>query len=74
MLPIEKAEDTGTGFDAEDTEKKKTDGKNSDPHIGLENVKTRLAEMCHGTLKISPRENGGTIVTITVPLTLNKHF
>ena len=67
-------EDTGTGFDTADTAQKKTDEKSNEPHIGLENVKTRLSEMCHGTLEISPREMGGTIVTITVPLTLNKHF
>ena len=51
-------EDTGTGFGEND---------NNDPHIALANIKERLQMMCDGTLTISPRENGGTTVTVFIP-------
>ncbi|MBQ9551573.1 MAG: histidine kinase [Clostridia bacterium] len=53
-------EDDGPGFNpVEDDE----------PHIGLENIRQRLGLMCSGTLTITPREGGGTRVTVTVPTT-----
>ena len=51
-------EDTGPGFGVND---------NNEPHIALANIKERLEMMCGGTLTISPRENGGTIVKVFVP-------
>ena len=36
-------------------------------HVGLQNVRERLELMCGGTLDISPRPEGGTIVTVTIP-------
>ncbi|MBQ9250121.1 MAG: histidine kinase [Oscillospiraceae bacterium] len=51
-------EDTGSGFVSAD------DGE---PHIALANIRSRLEMMCRGTLTITPREGGGTIVTVTVP-------
>ena len=51
-------EDTGPGF---------KDGDNNEPHIALANIQERLRMICGGTLTISPRENGGTIVTVFVP-------
>lgn len=51
-------EDTGAGFGKED---------NNEPHTALKNIRERLDIMCNGTLKISPRENGGTVVTIFIP-------
>ena len=51
-------EDTGPGFEAND---------NNEPHVALANVKERLQMMCGGTLTISPRENGGTKVTVFIP-------
>ncbi|MBR2100563.1 MAG: sensor histidine kinase, partial [Eubacterium sp.] len=50
--------DTGPGFGEND---------NNEPHIALANIQERLQMMCGGTLTISPRENGGTIVTVFVP-------
>lgn len=50
-------EDTGPGYDpAEDCE----------PHATLENIRQRLRSMCGGTLQITPREAGGTRVTIYI--------
>ncbi len=36
-------------------------------HVGLENVRERLAMMCGGTLDIAPRAGGGTVVRVFVP-------
>lgn len=36
-------------------------------HIGIENVRSRLAGQCGGTLEIESRPGGGTRVTITLP-------
>ena len=50
-------EDTGPGFGPSD---------NADPHIALNNIRERLKIMCHGSLHISARDGGGTVVTIIV--------
>ena len=51
-------EDDGPGF-------KPTD--NNDPHIALNNIRERLAIMCSGTLNISARSGGGTMVKLILP-------
>ena len=51
-------EDSGPGFAAR--------GKGG-PHIALSNIRQRLSMMCGGKLTISPREGGGTVVTVTIP-------
>ena len=50
--------DNGRGFDPTD------DGG---VHIALNNIRQRLEMMCGGTLTITPRDGGGTVVTLTVP-------
>ena len=35
--------------------------------LGLANTQLRLQQMCQGTLKIAPREGGGTVVTLWIP-------
>lgn len=52
-------EDDGPGFQPTD---------NDDPHIALNNIRQRLEMMCKGTFNISPREDGGTSVKVTIPL------
>ena len=52
-------EDDGVGF--------KFDGNKE--NLALQNIKKRLEIFCSGSLKISPREGGGTVVKIFVPLT-----
>lgn len=37
------------------------------PHIALDNIRQRLEIMCNGTLDISPRNGGGTVVAVTIP-------
>ena len=58
---IIKVDDTGCGFDPTVS---KDDGKS---HIGIENVRQRLANMCKGTLTIESEIGVGTSVTITIP-------
>ncbi len=53
--------DDGKGFD---TEKIKSDGKN---HVGIFNVRERIAAVCNGRLEIESLPDKGTIVTITIP-------
>ena len=36
-------------------------------HVGLANVRERLAMMCGGTLDVAPRAGGGTLVRVFVP-------
>lgn len=52
-------ENTGADFDpvADDNE----------PHIALNNIRNRLEMMCGGTLTVSPRDGGGTVVRVTIP-------
>ena len=51
-------EDTGPGFDPLDDSK---------PHTTLKNIQERLQMMCHGEMTILPREEGGTVVKVTIP-------
>ncbi len=39
----------------------------SEPHTALKNIRQRLEFMCGGTMDISPGDDGGTVVKITVP-------
>ena len=51
-------EDDGPGFDP---------SHESGPHITLENIRKRLDLMCGGSMSITSREGGGTVVTLTTP-------
>ena len=51
-------EDNGRGFSPSD------DGE---PHIALNNIRQRLEIMCGGSLAITSGEDGGTVVTVTIP-------
>lgn len=53
-------EDNGVGF---------SDTEGNSPHEALENIRERLGMMCGGTLSITPRPLGGTVVTIRLPKT-----
>lgn len=53
--------DNGKGFDAAAAEN--ADGT----HIGIRNVRERLASLCCGTMTIESAENAGTKITIRIP-------
>ena len=54
--------DDGTGFDV--NEKKKDDGRS---HIGMENIKRRLKEMCNADVVITSVIGEGTVARIILP-------
>ena len=56
-----KVSDSGCGFDPAIP---KNDGKR---HVGIENVKQRLLNMCSGTLTIESEVGVGTLATIKIP-------
>ena len=58
---IIKVSDTGCGFDPS---VQKDDGKR---HVGIENVRQRLFNMCAGSLTIESAVGVGTLVTIRIP-------
>lgn len=60
-------ENSGSEVSLQDTAK--TSGEDNEPHIGLNNVSERLKALCGGTLSINPRDGGGVIITMRIPLT-----
>ena len=58
---VVRVEDDGVGFDPDHV---KEDGKS---HIGIENVRERLARMCGGTLDIRSEKGSGTCAEIRIP-------
>ena len=58
---VVKVADTGCGFDPAVP---KNDGKR---HVGIENVRQRLFNMCQGTLTIESTVGEGTLATIRIP-------
>ena len=52
-------EDNGPGYDP---------AKKSEAQSALRNIRQRLELMCGGTLEIASRDDGGTVVTIRIPL------
>ena len=57
-------ENNGIDFSLDETEDISTD---DEPHIGINNVCNRLKTLCNGTIDISRREGGGTVVTMIIP-------
>lgn len=57
--------DTGVGFDV----KQKGTAAGSRSHIGISNVRERLARQCNGTMHVSSIPGEGTIVHIYIPKT-----
>ena len=58
---IIKVSDTGCGFDPNVP---KNDGKR---HVGIENVRQRLSNMCSGSLTIESTPGVGTLATVRIP-------
>lgn len=58
---VVKVSDTGLGFDPSVP---KNDGKR---HVGIENVRQRLSNMCAGSLTIESEVGVGTVATIRIP-------
>ena len=59
--------DNGPGCEPEKQEK--DPGKS---HVGIQNVRERLAQMCGGSLRVESAPGAGTTVTVTLPKEENK--
>ena len=59
--------DSGSEITVEDNGPGYVDVDDNKPHIALANIKERLEMMCGGTMSISKRERGGTVVKIIIP-------
>ena len=55
-------EDNGVGFDPD---RQKT--PDEETHIGLENVRSRIEQMCGGTIAVNSKPGNGTGITIRIP-------
>ncbi|MCR4643982.1 MAG: histidine kinase [Oscillospiraceae bacterium] len=55
-------EDNGAGFDPEQL--KDSEGT----HIGLQSVKERVEQMCHGTMTVKSERGAGTKITLLIPV------
>ena len=53
--------DDGVGFD---TEQKKNDGRS---HVGMENTRRRLKELCNAEVIITSVVGEGTVATVLLP-------
>lgn len=53
--------DNGIGFDVSEAENA------TDSHIGLQNVRERIAALCGGSMELVSEKNHGTTVTIRIP-------
>ena len=60
-------QDDGVGFDVAVWEKDGRDDGESQPHIGLSNLKDRLEMMCGGELLIESTIGKGTLATVRIP-------
>ena len=59
--------DSGSEITVEDNGPGYVDVDDNKPHIALANIRQRLELMCGGTMSISKRERGGTVVRIIIP-------
>lgn len=62
-----KRTDSGSEIIVENTGSDFMPADDNEPHIALKNIQQRLEMMCHGKMTITPRNEGGTIVTVTIP-------
>ena len=58
--------DNGVGF------KPGAQKKPGETHIGIENVRGRVEHLCGGTLKVESEIGKGTVVTLRIPLTVQR--
>lgn len=58
-------DDNGIGFDmAQELSAER-------PHIGLQNVRERVEQMCHGTMTVKSEIGAGTCITLRIPCSLS---
>ena len=59
--------DDGVGFDMEEVRKKQETESDGKSHVGMENTRRRLQDMCDGRVEIESTPGEGTIATVILP-------
>ena len=59
--------DDGVGFDMEEVRKKQEAESDGKSHVGMENTRRRLQDMCDGRVEIESTPGEGTVATVILP-------
>ena len=59
--------DDGVGFDMEEAKKKQETQSDGKSHVGMENTRRRLQDMCGGRIVTESTPGEGTVVTVILP-------
>ena len=59
--------DDGVGFDMEEVRKKQENESDGKSHVGMENTRRRLQDMCDGRVEIESTPGEGTVATVILP-------
>ena len=59
--------DDGVGFDMEEVRKKQETQSDGKSHVGMENTRRRLQDMCDGSVVIESTPGEGTVATVILP-------
>ena len=59
--------DDGVGFDMEEVRKKQETESDGKSHVGMENTRRRLQDMCDGRVEIESTPGEGTVATVILP-------
>lgn len=59
--------DDGVGFDMEEAKKKQETQSDGKSHVGMENTRRRLADLCGGSVMIESTPGEGTVATVILP-------
>ena len=61
--------DDGVGFDMEEAKKKQETQSDGKSHVGMENTRRRIADLCGGSVMIESTPGEGTVATVILPKT-----
>ena len=59
--------DDGVGFDMEEAQKKPETQSDGRSHVGMENTRRRIADLCGGSVTIESTPGEGTVATVILP-------
>ena len=59
--------DDGVGFDMEEVKKRQESESDGRSHVGMENTKRRLKDLCDGEVVIESTPGEGTVATMILP-------
>ena len=59
--------DDGVGFDIEEAKMKQETQSDGKSHVGMENTRRRIADLCGGSVMIESTPGEGTVATVILP-------